>query len=487
MASNHGAQAAETASEPKALDGASYEVIVIGTGSAGKPLASELARGGVRVLAVEQHRVGGECPYVACVPSKSMLLSARRHRGRGQGSSSPARVAFARAVAVRDKTVWNRSDAKAVEGMTEAGVELVRASATVSPGAVLLDGTATVRWTRALVVATGADATIPPIEGLERNAPGIWTSDQALSSDELPDQLAILGGGPIGCELAEVYASFGAQVTLLQSAPTLLPREQPWLGEAMAGALRRLGVDVRTGVEVSEVRPAEPGPGLVLRTPQDEILARRLLVAVGKRPHSDGLGLESLGVEPGEKGELRVDARMRLRVKGGDRSLDDVFAIGDVTALNPYTHGANYQARVVADELLGRGRDADHSGTPRVVYTDPAVFAVGETTRTAEERGLRTISARFDVHGTTRSAVERSLGPDDPRPAELELIADADRGVLLGAAAIGPEADSWAAELALAVRAGISVQALADQPHAFPSWAEAISTPALELAARLRG
>ncbi len=478
MAPKHVEETAEAVADPAGLDGASYDVVVIGTGSAGKPLASELAKAGLRVLAVERHRVGGECPYVACVPSKSMLLSARRYRNR-QGDPA-AGAAFAEAVAVRDRTVWNRSDSKAVTGMREAGVEVVRASATVSPGAVRLDDSATVRWSRALVIATGADAVIPPIEGLERDASGIWTSDAALSNDELPERLAILGGGPIGCELAEVYASFGSRVTLLEAEPTLLPREQPWLGAALAEALGRMGVDVRTGTELKAVRP-----GLVLRTGDGEIEADRLLVAIGKRPLTAGIGLETLGVEPGEKGELRVDARMRLRAK--ESVLDDVFAIGDVTALNPYTHGANYQARVVADELLGRGRDADHSGTPRVVYTDPAVFAVGETERTAADQGVRTMTARSDVNDTTRAAVEHMLTPEhDDRPAGLELIADADSGVLIGAAAIGPEADSWAAELALAVRARTTVQALADQPHAFPSWAEAISAPAQDLAARLR-
>ncbi|GLY31167.1 dihydrolipoamide dehydrogenase [Kineosporia sp. NBRC 101731] len=458
---------------PADVDGEHFDVIVIGTGSAGKPLAAELARAGLRVLAVERHRIGGECAYVACVPSKSMLLSARRHRS--AGSAVPHLEAFARAVRVRDDTVHHREDTLAAHGMLEDGVELVRARATAGPGGVRLDdgtSTGTVHWRAALVLATGSAAVMPPVDGLERGAPGIWTSDVALSTAELPGRLAILGGGAIGCELAEVYASFGSRVTLLQSAPTLLDREQPWLGETMARALERLGVDVRPGTELQRV------DGTTLTTDGETFAVDRLLVAVGKKPVLDGL--EDLALETGERGEVLVDARMRVNGR------PDVFAIGDLTAINPYTHGANHQARVVADELLGRGRDADHSGTPRVVYTDPPVFAVGDTEKTAADRGVRTSTARSDATRTTRSAVERALDHDDHRPAGLELIADADTGVLIGAAAIGPEADSWAAELALAVRARVTVQALADQPHAFPSWAEAINAPAQELATRLR-
>ncbi|MDP9825949.1 dihydrolipoyl dehydrogenase family protein [Kineosporia succinea] len=448
------------------IDGERFDVIVIGTGSAGKPLAGELARAGRRVLAVERHRFGGECAYVACVPSKSMLVSARQHRAH---PAAPDAEAFRTAVAVRDKTVWHREDLHAAKGMLDDGVVLVRADATFSPGEVHLDHEATVRWNDALVLATGADAVIPPIEGLTKDAPGVWTSDVALSSDELPARLTILGGGAIGCELAEVYASFGCRVTLLESAPNLLPREQPWLGETLAQALRDIGVDVRTGTELTKVE------GLRLTTRNGTEDTDRLLVAVGKKPVTTGF--EALGLDPDN---LTVDARMRVK---GSR---DIFAVGDLTAINPYTHGANYQARIVAAELLGRGRDADHSGTPRVVYTDPTVLAVGETEKTAADHHVRTSTARSDATGTTRAAVERTVNPDDHRPAAIELIADADTGVLIGAAAIGPEADSWAAELALAVRAGVTVQALADQPHAFPSWAEAITAPAQELAAALR-
>lgn len=482
---------------PADLDGRQFDVVVVGTGSAGKPLAGELARAGLRVLAVERHRVGGECPYVACVPSKSMLVSARAHRRTRTGApqTPPDRItaedrsAFARAVRLRERTVHHREDDRAATGMLQEGVALVRATATVGQGTVRLEAdgqVGTVRWERALVLATGAQASLPPVEGLRRDLPGVWTSVEALSGDELPQRLTVLGGGAIGCELAQVYASFGSRVTVLETAGQLLPREQPWLGEALADELRRGGIDVRTGVRLTAVTATADGR-LNLTTAEGEPSSTdRLLVATGKRPVTDGLGLADLGIEPGPHGELPVDARMRVRAEGTGRALDDVFAIGDLTAINPYTHGANHQARVVADELLGRGRDADHGGTPRVVYTDPVVFAVGDTERTAADRGVRVTGVRHDATGTTRAAVERIVDPGDERTAALELLADSATGILIGAAAIGPEADSWASALAPAVRSRTPVTALADQPWAFPSWAEVIGQAALELAARLR-
>jgi dihydrolipoamide dehydrogenase len=481
---------AESPADPSATE--EYDVVVIGTGSAGKPLAAELARAGRSVLAIEQGLVGGECAYVACIPSKAMLLAARRHRRRTgrTGSAEPDQVGYSRAAAGRDQTTGHRDDTGKATDLEKDGVTVLRGSAVVEGRIVTVRtaaGIGPVRWREALVLATGAQAVIPPIDGLA-GAPALWTSVDALTLDELPDRLAILGGGAIGCELAQVYASFGSRVTVFEASPTLLPRESGWLGEQMAEVLRAVGVDVRTGTEVTSVESGtgedEDGDGARVHLSEgDPVVVDRILVAVGKRPRSEGFGLESLGITPREDGSLAVDDRCRVITAGGARP--DVFAIGDVTALAPYTHTANYHARIVAAELLGHGQDADHTGIPRVIYTDPAVFCVGETEDAARERGARVLSARFDVTGTSRSALSRVDDPDDHRPAELQLIADADSGVLLGAAAIGPEADSWAAELALAVRTRMTVHTLAQALHAFPSWTEAIHIPARELAEQI--
>jgi pyruvate/2-oxoglutarate dehydrogenase complex dihydrolipoamide dehydrogenase (E3) component len=475
---------------PQASD--SFDVVVIGTGSAGKPLAAELARAGRSVLAIEDALVGGECAFLACIPSKSMLLSARRHRTQTgpAGSTAPNPLAYAEAVAVRDRTTGHRDDSGEVDGLEKDGVTLLRGRATIDGRSVTVDpapdtgeNRRTVHWRQALVLATGAEAILPPIDGLAATA-AAWTSPQALSEDELPNRLTLLGGGAIGCELAQVYASFGSAVTLIEAAPTLLPREPEWVGEAMAELLRNVGVDVRTDTEVTAVEPGAPGAAALVRTAGGaSISADRILVAVGKRPRSSDLGLDSLGISPQPNGALAVDSRCRVTTENG--TLDDVYAIGDLTAIAPYTHTANYHARLVTAHLLGNGTDADHVGIPRVVYTDPPVLCVGETADAARERGANVLTAEFDVTKTSRSAVERTVNPQDQRPAGLQLIADADTGVLLGAAAIGPEADSWGAELALAVRARMTVHTLAQHLHAFPSWTEAIHIPARSLAEQI--
>ena len=467
---------------------ASYDVVILGAGSGGKPLAGELSRSGVSVAVVEQGLVGGECPYLACIPSKAMLNEARRHLQAGPHTAESHASGFAQAVQLRDTDAHHRDDADAADLLTKEGAHLLRGRGGVEAGWRLwvssMDGEVTgVSWTRAMVIATGAAAIVPPIDGLADA--GYWTSDVALSSTELPGRLLILGGGPIGCELAQVYASFGTQVTLAEANSTLLSKESPWLGEAMAEALGQLGVKVVTGQEMSSVRRS--GDSLVATVGDAEFEADRLLVAIGKRPRTSGFGLDTLGLDT--DGPIDIDARCHARTADGE-VLSDVYALGDVTGVAPYTHTANYHARTVAAHLRGDGIDADHTGIPRVVYTDPAVLCAGLTVEQAEQAGHEPISARFDATQTSRSVIERTASRhhhevEAQMPAEVELVADAVTGVLLGAAAIGPQADSWAAELALAVRSRTTVQELAQALHAFPSWTEAIHPPARQLAEKV--
>jgi dihydrolipoamide dehydrogenase len=398
---------------------------------------------------VERNRVGGECPYVACIPSKTLLLAAR------SGLSWPE------AVAKRDEASRYRDDAKKKADLDEAGIPLVRGAATVvEPGVVEAAGQR-LHWTQALIVGTGSAPNRPPVDGLD-GVP-LWTSDQALSSDELPGRLLVLGGGAVGCELAQVYARFGSEVTVIESSARLLPSEPAFVGAALRDALTGDGVRMRVGAEATGVRPA--GQGVVITVGGDEFAGDRLLVAIGKRPRVQGLGLEALGIEPNDDGALGVDDRCRV--------IDHVWAAGDVTGVAPFTHAANYQARIVATNLTGGDRRADYRAIPRVVYTDPAVFCVGRTDDTT------TVEASVEVAETARATVEERAD------GRLVLYADPDRRVLVGAAVVGPAADQWAAELTLAVRAEVGLDVLADLVHAFPTFGEALEQPYAELADRL--
>ncbi|HET6911434.1 MAG TPA: NAD(P)/FAD-dependent oxidoreductase, partial [Mycobacteriales bacterium] len=298
-----------------------------------------------------------------------------------------------------------------------------------------------------LVIATGAEAVLPDIPGLDKTA--AWTSDDALSSEELPEQLLILGGGPVGCELAQIYAAFGSKVTVVESSDRLLGKEPDFVGEAIAHALQDRGVQLRLEESLD-------------RAPDD---GTRLLVATGKRPRVDGIGLERLGIEPDDSGAIPIDNRCC--------AIEHVYAIGDVNGIAPFTHAANYQARVVADNLTGRERLMDTRAIPRTVYTDPSVFCVGDTSGEP--------ATTMHVGGTARAAVTQR---DD---GLVGLYADDQRGVLVGAAVVGPDADAWAGELTLAIRAEVPLSVLADVVHAFPTYAEALHPPYSDLARRRSG
>ncbi|WP_088318678.1 NAD(P)/FAD-dependent oxidoreductase [Kineosporia sp. R_H_3] len=471
-----------------------FDAVVIGAGSGGEVVAQALAGAGRSVAVVESGLVGGECPYVACVPSKALLLAAGRHRRdvereAGPGGGARHEQAWADAVRRRDEASEHRDDASTAASLAEAGVTLLRGRGrvvgrgTAGGGTVLVEaaagGVRRIGWRRALVLGTGSAPVPPPVDGLD----GVptWTSDEALSSPLLPERLVVLGGGAVGCELAQVYASFGVAVTLVEPEGSLLGKEPGWVSDAVAEALRAVRVDVRTGAGAERAEPL-PGKGLLLHLSDGSTVeADRVLVAAGRAPRTAGLGLDVLGVEVDDGSPVDVDGR--CRVVGADGAgLPDVFAVGDVTGVAPYTHTASYQGRVVAAHLLGRGRDSDYSGVPRAVYTQPPVFSVGRTAAGPDgSPDPEVLCARFDVGGTARAFLEeRSEG-------RLELVCDAASGVLVGATAVGPDADSWAGELALAVRARITVDVLADHVRAFPTWSEAIRPPAQELADRVRG
>jgi dihydrolipoamide dehydrogenase len=458
-----------------------FDVVVLGGGTAGVHVASEVACGGRSVALVEAGLIGGESPYLACLPSNSLLLSAERGE------------AWEDAVARRNEVTGGLDDSAPARRLADAGVTVFRGTGRVTgPGTVAVThGGADVSLTYSdLVVTTGCEPVAPPIEGLA-DIPA-WTTAQSLCSPDLPRRLIVLGGGPAGCELTQIYASFGSQVTLVEAEPRLLPGEPAFTGEILAAALRRAGAEIYLGSPATKAERTSEGLTLALED-GTRIDADRLLLASGRRPRLGGLGLDVLGitVTPGQA--LPTTTTCRVAGTGTGR----VWAAGDVTGIT-HTHAGRYQARVVAANILGRHREADYSAIPRCVFTSPSVYAVGivpdaadgepaEDGAAAEDRpapaaaSARLITARANLSDTTRA----HLGADDL--GGLELYADAESGVLAGAVAVGPDAASWMGEVTLAIRAKVPVTVLADVVHAFPTYGEALETALRQLAGTGRG
>jgi pyruvate/2-oxoglutarate dehydrogenase complex dihydrolipoamide dehydrogenase (E3) component len=442
-----------------------FDVVVLGGGTAGVHVATEVIRGGKSVALVEAGLIGGESPYLACVPSNSLLLSASRG------------VAWEDAVARRNEVTGGLDDSGAARRLTSSGVTVFRGTGRITgPGAVEVSpspspspdaeaGRTSLGYTD-LVVATGCEPVAPPIEGLS-DIP-TWTTAEALCSRDLPRRLLVLGGGGAGCELAQIFAAFGSQVTLIEADAGLLPGEAAFAGEILTAALRRAGVEIMLGSPATKAERTPDGLTLALQD-GTRIDADRLLLATGRRPRLTGLGLDALGITVAPGQALPTDASCQVV------GVSHVWAAGDVTGIT-HTHASRYQAGVVAANLLGAGlvgrgraREADYSAIPRCVYTVPSVYAVGEPGRA----GLSV--ARVLLSDTARGRLERDdLG-------RLELYAD--DGVLVGAVAVGPDAATWMAEVTLAIRAKIPVTVLADVVHAFPTYGEALQAAFRELAA----
>lgn len=341
-----------------------WDVIVIGTGSGGKIAAQQLAGQGRRVLAVESGRFGGECPYVACVPAKSLLASA--HAG----------LTWLEAVQRRDEITDHRDDRASLASLTDAGVNTVRGRAQLTAAGddgltVTLDRGAdreSTLTTGVLVLATGSEPTIPPVDGLD--SVDYWTSDQVLSAADQPASLVVLGGGAVGCELAQAFALLGSTVELVEVADHLLPTEADWVGQLMADQLRDDGIRDHLGGAPRRVGRS-PGTGVdgwlrVDLADGSYVDADRLLIAGGRQPRTQVVGLEHSDVELDEDGTPRIDARCRVLTRKG-RPVPGLYVVGDVTGVSTYTHSANYQAGLVAAEIAGRGWDADYRAVPRVV------------------------------------------------------------------------------------------------------------------------
>ena len=457
-----------------------FDVVVLGAGSSGELIANGLVEAGRTVALVESLRVGGECPYVACMPSKALLRSAearvmsRAVKELGGAAAAPTLddddLAYRAAVVRRDEVAEGRDDSEAAAGVQDGGVVLVRGRGRITrEGVVEVDGVE-LSW-KDLVISTGSEPIRPDLPGLD-SVP-TWTSDEVLSAQDRPESLLVMGGGAVGCELAQAHVAFGVRVTLVESGPQLLGKEEPSVAQLLAKALRDGGVDVRLGVQVQRAELTEDGLARLHLSDGTTVDAARVLVAVGRQPTTAGLGLDVLGVEVGDGGQVRVDEH--CRVEGQPH----VWAAGDVTGTAPFTHTANYQGRIVVENLLGGQRVADYRAIPRAVYTDPAVASVGINADTARDQGIDAVTAVMDLADVARTTTEGNDG------GRLVLTADRARGVLIGAAAIGPKAEEWLSEATLAIRAEVPLSVLTDVVHAFPTFGEAFEPPLRELAAKV--
>jgi pyruvate/2-oxoglutarate dehydrogenase complex dihydrolipoamide dehydrogenase (E3) component len=442
----------------------SRRVVVLGAGATGEAFVSALRKldDAVEITIVEHELVGGECSYWACIPSKTLLrplevvARARVAPGAAEavGAVDPARVFW-----WRDQ-IAEKDDASQAEWLAKQGADLVRGTGVVAEPGLVTVGERELPYD-ALLVATGSVPVTPRIEGLAEVP--YWGSREGTSASAVPESLAIVGGGPVGCELAQAYARLGARVTLVQGGGRLLPRLDEEAADLLAGAFAEEGIELRFDARATRVEGGGGEPFRLELEGQDPVVAERLLVATGRKPNVEGFGLERLGLTIEKRG---------IVVDEGLAAGENVWAAGDVTGVALFTHVGKYQGRIAAANIAGDNARADYRAIPASVFTDPQVAAAGDTS------GDGAVTSTWRLESVSRTATFQR-----PKQAGLvKLYADPERRVLVGATAVGPEAGEWIGQLTLAIRAEVPVDVLRDTIQPFPTFSEAVYFAARDLA-----
>ncbi len=449
-----------------------YDVLVIGAGPAGENAADRAQRTGLKAAVIEEHLVGGECSYYACMPSKALLrpgevMTAVR-RVPGAAAAVTGEIDIDAALSRRDALAANFDDAGQVSWLERAGIDLIRGHGRLDGDRIVAveseDGTVSeYRAHKAVVIATGTGAAWPPIPGL--NDVGAWDNRHATTAEEVPRRLVVLGGGVVGVEMAQAWRGLGAEeVTIIEAEPRLLPREEPFAGEELAAAFERLGIDVRVGARMVEVaREGDEGPLTAKLEDGSEIVGDELLVAVGRRPLTKDVGLESIGLEPGSF--VTVNDHMQ------HPDHPWLYAVGDVNGRALLTHTGKYQARIAGDHIAGQTEHVKAFGDvlaiPRVVFTDPQIAAVGRTE--AESRGAR-IPVRTVRYNVGHTAGAAALGRGIRGTAQL--VIDEERRVIVGATFVGPGVGEMLHAATVAIVGQVTLDQLWHAIPAFPTMSE---------------